>query len=190
MQRIKTTDTAAIVRLLQAGLVGVMPTDTIYGIVAAAANETAVAKLYAAKHREGKPGTVIAADVQQLCVLGIDADQLAQVAHLWPNSLSVVLNDQPGLEYLDQGKHSLAVRVPAKAEIHELLEITGPLLTSSANQPGLPPATTIAEAQEYFGDAVDFYVDGGELLQEVPSTIIRLLDDGEIEVLRHGAVQL
>jgi L-threonylcarbamoyladenylate synthase len=183
-------DTTAIVRLLLGGKIGVMPTDTVYGIVAAAADPAAAARLYQAKHREGKPGTIIAADAQQLIDLGINPEQLAVVAHHWPNPLSVVLSDQPGLEYLDQGKQSLAVRIPSGPAIHELLLQTGPLLTSSANQPGEPPAASIAEAHAYFGDTVDFYVDGGPITETLPSTIIRLNPDSTIEILRQGAVRL
>lgn len=183
-------DDSEVVRLLRNGAVGVLPTDTIYGIVTSAYNKPAVARLYKAKHRAGKPGTVIAADIDQLIELGIDARYLRRAAALWPNPISVVLPDQPHLSYLDQGKHSLAVRIPLSAPIHKLLRSTGPLLTSSANLTGLPPAISIRQAQEYFGDTVDFYVDGGTLVQLQPSTIVRLTENDELEVLRRGAVDV
>jgi len=55
--------------------------------------------------------------------------------------------------------------------------------------PGESPANIVAEAQAYFGDAVDFYVDGGDLSGAAPSTIIRIVDDA-VEVLREGAVKI
>jgi tRNA A37 threonylcarbamoyladenosine synthetase subunit TsaC/SUA5/YrdC len=55
--------------------------------------------------------------------------------------------------------------------------------------PGEPPANTIAEAREYFGDRVDLYQDGGDLSGRAPSTVIRIIDDA-IEVLRAGAVKI
>ena len=60
------------------------------------------------------------------------------------------------------------------------------MLTSSANTPGLPPADNIAQAKEYFGDRVDFYVDGGDYSGRQPSTLIQVIDD-TVEVLRHGS---
>jgi L-threonylcarbamoyladenylate synthase len=84
---------------------------------------------------------------------------------------------------------SLAIRLPADKDLQELLKRTGPLLTSSANLPGESPATNIAEARQYFGDKVDFYIDGGDLSNRQPSTIIRIIDDA-IEVVRPGAVKL
>ncbi len=62
-------------------------------------------------------------------------------------------------------------------------------MTTSANKPGEPGAVNVAEAQYYFQDRVDFYVDGGDLLGRAPSTIIRVTDDG-IEVIREGAVKI
>jgi tRNA threonylcarbamoyl adenosine modification protein (Sua5/YciO/YrdC/YwlC family) len=179
-----------VVRLLQNGHIGVMPTDTVYGIVASAHDPAAVGRLYKAKHREGKPGTLIAADVDQLIKLGIAPAPLRRIAHLWPDSLSVIVPSSPLLAYLDQGKGSLAVRVPKDAAIRQLLQRTGPLLTSSANQPGQPPATDTAAAQEYFGETVDFYVGGGDSKDMLPSTIVRVTDAGDIQVLRYGAVTI
>lgn len=181
---------STVARLLLDGAIGILPTDTVYGIVARATDRQAVAALYKAKHREGKPGTIIAASVEQLVSLGITAELLAPIAHLWPAPLSVIVPSTPDLEYLDQGKGSLAVRVPADPLIHALLEQTGPLLTSSANQPGEPTATNVSAARAYFGRTVDFYVDGGKVSDRLPSTIIRIAEDGTIELIRAGAVSI
>jgi tRNA threonylcarbamoyl adenosine modification protein (Sua5/YciO/YrdC/YwlC family) len=162
----------------------------VYGIAASAIDRQAVSRLYRAKHREGKPGTVIAASVQQLVELGIPAEALAVVAHMWPAPLSVVLPCASELAYLDQGKNSLAVRIPADETLRKLLQQTGPLLTSSANQPGEPPATNLAMAETAFGQTVDFYVDGGVKEQAIPSTVIKLTNKGNIEVLRAGAATI
>lgn len=177
-------------QLQQPGMVALLPTDTVYGVVARAADPVAVQRLYELKHREHKPGTVIAANLEQLQALGLKHRYLSAVAQYWPGALSVVIPcANPQLAYLHQGKQSLAVRLPDNQQVHALLLQTGPLLTSSANQPGKPPANTLAEARAYFGDQVPLYVDGGDLSAQQPSTIIRIIDDA-IEVLRPGAVQI
>jgi len=175
--------------LIREGAVGVLPSDTVYGVVCRAANRAAVTRLYAAKHREGKPGTIIAAKLQQLIDIGLRARYLKAVEHFWPNPLSVIIPCGPELAYLHEGQQSLAVRIPADDTVRALLATTGALLTSSANMPGEPPATTLAEAQAYFGETVDFYVDGGTITDRPPSTVIRVVDDA-IEVLREGAVAI
>ena len=176
--------------LVQSGTIAVIPTDTVYGVVARAADTQAVANLYALKHRENKPGTLIAASIDQLTELGIKHRYLKAVEQFWPGAVSVVMPcADPGLAYLHQGKMSLAVRIPDDKKLLALLAETGPLLTSSANQPGEPPAETVEQARAYFGDDVRLYVDGGNLAGRQPSTVVRIVDDA-IEVLRQGAVKI
>lgn len=173
---------------LQTGAVGVLPTDTVYGLVCRAADETAVKRLYSLKARERKPGTLIAANIAQLEELGLKHRYVKAYEELWPNPLSIEIPHQ--VVYLNQGTGRQAARViSGPPALLQLLTEVGPLLTSSANQPGEPTANTITEAQSYFGDQVDFYVDGGDLTDQKPSTLIRVVDDA-IEVIRPGAVTI
>ena len=187
IDKILTTD-EAIGILLQGG-VGVLPTDTVYGIVTRAADEAAVARLYEIKERQAKPGPVIAANVEQLVELGLPKRYLSAVEHLWPNPLSIEIPLGERLVYLHQGTGRQAYRVVADEKIRDLLLKTGPLLTSSANSPDQPTATNIQQAIDYFGDKVDFYVDGGDLSGRPSSTLIRIVDDA-IEVVRQGALKI
>jgi len=178
-----------LVALLKEGGVGVLPADTLYGIMCSAHNPKAVERLYQIKTRELKPGTLIAANVDQLVELGIPRRYLKPVEHYWPNPISVVVPTTPALSYLDHGLMSLPVRIPKDEKLLALLEKTGPLQTTSANLPDEPPATDYSEALAYFGEMVDFYVDAGQMASFPPSTIIRVVDDA-VEVLRQGAVKI
>ncbi|HUD11958.1 MAG TPA: Sua5/YciO/YrdC/YwlC family protein [Candidatus Saccharimonadia bacterium] len=177
------------VTILNDGGVGVLPTDTVYGLVARASDAKAVGRFYALKHREHKPGTVVAASIEQLMQLGVPGRHLKRVTQWWPNPLSVEISLGQDLAYLHQDTGRQAFRVVADEQLRAVLEQTGPLVTSSANQPGEPGATNLSEAQEYFKNKVDFYVDGGDLSGRAPSTIIRVVAD-EIEVIRQGAVEI
>lgn len=179
-----------IVRLISNGGVGICPTDTVYGLVAAAADETAIRKLYLIKSRERSPGTIIAASVEQLVDLGFSLDDLARVAHYWPNPLSVVLPAANISPYLKSSLIDLPVRIPNHPELISLLRQTGPLMTTSANHPGEPTSTNIDQARRYFGDSVDYYVDMGELGERPPSTIIGFDAKGALVVHRQGAFTL
>lgn len=177
-------------QLLEPGTVGVMPTDTVYGLTARAADRTAAARLYDLKGRADKPGTLIAANIEQLEDLGLKHRYLKAAEQFWPGAVSVVIPaSNPELAYLHQGKMSLAVRIPSDPKLQKLLQQTGPLLTTSANHAGQPVSTTIEQARKAFGDQVDFYEDGGDLAGREPSTVIRIVDDA-IEVLRPGAVKI
>jgi len=185
----KNIHNPAIGRLITESKIGVMPTDTIYGLVCCASDQAAVARLYDIKQREAKPGTIIAANIDQLVILGIKRRYLTAVSQYWPGPVSVVVPVGGELDYLTQGARTLAVRLVNDSDIRELLESIGPLLTTSANHPGQPPAHTITQAQVIFHDLVDFFVDGGDLSDRLPSTVIRVIDDAVV-VLRPGTVTI
>jgi tRNA threonylcarbamoyl adenosine modification protein (Sua5/YciO/YrdC/YwlC family) len=176
-------------RLLKNGGVGILPTDTVYGVVTVVSNSKSVKRLYQLKNRESKPGTIIAASTQQLIDMGIEQRYVDMASQYWPNPISVVIPVDETLAYIHQGLNSLAFRVVSDPELGLLLSATGPLLTSSANSPGQPVAITIQEAQDYFGDAVDFYIDGGNLANNLASTVIKVAENG-VTVLRMGSANL
>lgn len=180
--------TSLVDHLKQPGAVAIIPTDTVYGVVARAADEQAVARLYALKHREGKPGTLIAASIDQLVELGFKRRYLTAVEQFWPGAVSVII-PCPELSYLHQGVGSLAVRIPNSPWLIELLKNVGPLQTSSANQPGEPPATTVDEARAYFDDDPSLWFEDGGYQSGDPSTVIQVVDDA-IEIVRRGAVTI
>lgn len=187
MQLFSSLQSTELVQLLQSGAVGVLPTDTLYGLVCCAADEEAVRKLYALKSREHKPGTIIAATINQIALLGVKARYLKAVQQFWPNPISIEIPHH--VDYLSQATGRQGFRIPADPDLRKFLEQTGPLQTTSANLPGQKPAATVDEAGQYFGDTVDFYVDGGDLSANKPSTIIRVVDDA-IEVIREGAAKV
>lgn len=173
---------------IKLGKVGVIPTDTLYGLVASVNHPEAIHRVYALKSREQKPGTLIADSINQLVDLGLKRRYLLAVERYWPGAVSVIIPTGQNLEYLHQGKYSLAIRIPDNKELRRLLGQTGPLLTTSANMSGEHPANNIVEAQQIFEGKVDFYVDGGPILRQ-PSTVIRIIDDA-VEILRHGKVKI
>lgn len=183
------TKEQAVERLNNGG-VGVMPTDTVYGLVARASDPQAVARMYALKDRDHKPGTVIAASTDQLIKLGVPAAHIEKVKKWWPNPLSVETPLGDNLRYLHQDTGRQGFRVVKDEAVRSILEKTGPLVTSSANHPGKPGSVTIDEAIDYFNDRVDFYLDGGDLSGRAPSTLIKITDDNDIEVIREGAFKI
>jgi L-threonylcarbamoyladenylate synthase len=176
-----------LTQILRSGGLVVIPTDTVYGVCAAAADEKAVEKLYRLKKRGSKPGTVIASSIDKLVDLGIKRRYLKAVEQYWPGAISIEIPH--GLGYLSQSTGRQAFRIVKEPKLGQLLEKTGPLLTSSCNRPGEKPAGNISEAIKYFGKEIDAYVDGGDLSGRKPSTLIRVVDD-IVEVIREGSVKI
>lgn len=189
MRVFSSIDDPEIATLLNQGSVGVLPSDTVYGVMCRAANPEAVARLYEVKHRENRPDTLIAANIQQLVELGLKQRYLKAVEYFWPGAVSVLIPHAEESYLADPHTHAIGVRIPDYPALCELMDQTGPLQTSSANITGQPGATTVQEAQAYFGDTVDFYVDAGDLSGREPSTVIKIVDDA-IEILRQGAVKI
>ena len=169
-----------------------MPTDTLYGLVASALSPEAVGRVYVLKNRSlQKPFIILISSFADLKTFEIvlEEETLKKLQKIWPGKVSFILpcSDEK-FSYLHRGTKSLAFRIPDKSDLRELLKTAGPLIAPSANIEGNPPAQTIAEARNYFGGKIDFYIDGGELLGE-PSTIIKF-EAGGIKIVRPGGQKL
>jgi len=177
------------VEIIKNGRVGVIATDTLYGIVGLATSREAVERIYTIKKRNPtKPLIILIASYEDLKTFGVDLseEQKKALEKFWPGPVSIVLPWKGNeFEYLDRGTGTLAFRFPKKENLLTFLIQTGPLVAPSANPEGLLPATTIPEAKEYFGDTVDFYLDEGTL-NGSPSTLILLDNEGKIVVIREG----
>ncbi len=192
MNRVSFYD-PALVDGLQAGSLAVMPTDTQYGLMASIDAPEAVEKIYHLKERDpAKALIVVAASVEQLLEIpGLDRNAILLAEQYWPGAVTVLVPcAATKLKHVHRGLRMVGCRVPASDELRRLLEMTGPLVAPSANRESEMPAGTIQEAYKVFGDAVEFYVDGWELKNRTPSTIIKYDEDGLVEIVRQGAVDI
>ena len=183
---------APVIETLKQGGIAVIPTDTLYGIVASARIPEAVELVYRIRGRErAKPCIVLLADSAGLEEFGValTESETEFLKQYWPGAVSVVLScTEERFSYLHRGTGTLAFRVPDNQWLHEVLREAGPLVAPSANLAGMPTATTIDEARRYFQDQVDVYEDAGKLESE-PSTLVRL-DAHGVSILRAGKVTL
>lgn len=180
-------DISQIIEILKEGKIGVMPTDTIYGIVGSALNHGVVEEIYALRKRStDKPFIILISSLNDLrrFSINLSKEQMKSLKNIWPNPISFVL-PCPGEEssYLHRGKNSLAFRMPKHEQLLKILQQAGPLVAPSANIENNPPAEDINQARNYFGDKVAFYIDGGTIKLK-PSKVIRLYEDGSQLVLR------
>jgi len=163
-----------IADILQRGGVALLPTDTIYGLHAVAANEAAVARIAQLKGRDDKPFVVIAATADQLRAFGAEIPKALD--DLWPARLTAVVR---------RGSGTVAARVPDLAWLRQLLETTGPLVSTSVNRSGDPPISSIDQVAKELAAGIDAALDAGRQEGE-PSTIVdftgaapRILREGD-----------
>ena len=104
--------------------IGVLPTDTVYGLVAQASNEPAIKRLYGVKDRPLHAGTMIGASINQFETLGFPYEPLARANHYWPAPLSVVVDARAVAQYLKAEREALPVRIPRSEPLLALLDTT------------------------------------------------------------------
>lgn len=178
-----------LIRQLMDGAIGVLPTDTIYGIVTKALNVHSVDKLYEVRRRPPeKPSIVLISSLKDLDIFFVEIPEIHKsfLENVWPGKVSIIMDSpHPDMAYLHKGTDTIAFRIPDYPELLQLIDQVGPIIAPSANLEGQPPAKNIDAAREYFGDSIDFYVDIGDIAGEA-STVVKL--EGEnIKVLRQGA---
>ena len=177
MEKAKITN---VIKILQKGGIGVLPTDTIYGLVGRAEDKEAVAKIKKFKKRStGKPFIVLISSLKDLEKFGIklNPEDRKILVKIWPGPVSVAFSPK------------LSFRWPKNKLLTEIIKKTGPLVAPSANPEGLPPASTITEARAYFSDKVNFYLSNRKKLTGLASTLIGL-KNGKIRILRYGKYKL
>jgi L-threonylcarbamoyladenylate synthase len=158
MKLLTPKDSAQIVQLLLAGNVGVLPTDTIYGLHCLAFSEDSKLKVAKLKNQElSKPFISIISHMDDLNLFDIALTNAveAMLKTRWPGPNTIILPTKQGT--------TAALRWPNNKFLEEILAKTGPLISTSANVHTQPNATTVQQAISYFGNRVDFYVDAGPL---------------------------
>lgn len=182
--------------ILERGRLVAVPTETVYGLAARADSAEAVAKIYAAK---GRP------DFNPLIVHVRDAAQAARYAHVsptaealmaeyWPGPLTLVLplREDAGLvPAVTAGLPTVALRCPSHPVMRALLDqVDFPLAAPSANRSGFISPTTAQHVLASLDGRIDMVLDAGPCAAGIESTIVAVRDDGSLEELRPGPINL
>lgn len=189
---------AEAARVLAAGGLVAVPTDTVYGIAVALATPGGIERLFAAKSRP--PDRAIAlllADVEQAAEIGnMTAAAAALASAFWPGGLTLVVprrTDRPLPAALTGGVlapgaiGTVGLRVPAHESPRALARAVGPLPTTSANRSGEPEARDADEIERLLGDALDLVLDGGPSSGGPASTVVDCTRPAP-RVRREGAI--
>lgn len=186
-----TRKNVAIARILKKGGIGILPTDTLYGLVGSALKPETVKRIYRVRRRNPKkPFIILIGSLADFKKFGIRLNPLIKkiCERFWPGKVSIILPcPSKKFFYLHRGTKSLAFRLLKPIWLRKLLTKTGPLVAPSANLEGLLPAESIKAAKKYFSDKIDFYRAGKTSNQ--PSTLIEI-KKGKIMVRREGAVKI
>lgn len=172
------------------------PTETVYGFGGAIDRDSVAALIRLKRRPPGKPFLLLVDGSDTLARLDLSLPSYAAnlAARHWPGPLTLVLSGgehrvSPQLRGPEGG---VAVRWTSHPGVARLIRAHGEAITStSANRPGVPPATTAAEILAQWGEAVargDLRVlDGGRLAPSPPSTVVDCMGRHP-RVIRPGAI--
>lgn len=164
------------VRRIEAGGVIAYPTETVFGLGCDPFNAVAVLRVLDLKQRNIEQGLIlIASDFAQLepLLLPLSATVRNRVLKTWPGPLTWTLPCLPETPVWLRGSHrSLAVRLTSHPLARSLCEFwNGPLISTSANRHGKPPATSALEVRMTFDDELDYILHGAVSRTGKPSEI-------------------
>lgn len=196
-------------RLLRAGEVVAMPTETVYGLAAVVFNETALARVFAVKERPTFDPLICHVAVPEDASVGwlsylaaqqlVDVERLADDARqaverltfaFWPGPLTLVLPKQPAVPDLaTSGLPTVAIRAPRHPVAQALLRAVGlPLAAPSANRFGRISPTAAEHVMAELGDRIPLILDGGPCQIGIESTVLLVEPEGTLRLLRPGGV--
>lgn len=153
------------VHALRGGGVIACPTEAVWGVSCDPHNEETVQQLLALKQRDWRKGVIlVAANITQLApyLRGLDDDKIATLRDSWPGPNTWLVPDNGAApHWITGGRPTLAVRVSAHPLVQALCrQFGGPLVSTSANPAGKPPARNIHDVHRYFGNRLDAVVPG------------------------------
>jgi len=176
--------------LLEGGVVA-LPTDTVYGLAAAATNSAAVRRLYAIKGRDlGKAIPLLIHSIRGLSRLVREVPEAAEplLESHWPGALTLVFPKYPGSFADISSDDTIGLRMPDHTVTLAVISMLArPLAVTSANLSGQPPALTADEVMQAFGHQIECVLDGGRTPGEKVSTVLSVVQT-PFRILREGAV--
>lgn len=178
--------------LLKNGEVVGIPTETVYGLAAAADNPEAVEKIFRAKGRpQDNPLIVHIAEAAQLETYARDIPDTAYrlAEKFWAGPLTMVLPKRDIIpDVTSAGLDTVGIRLPAHPAARQIIKACGKALAApSANLSGSPSPTTAAHVFSDMNGRIPAIVDGGSCPVGVESTVISF-EEGRVRLLRPGFV--
>ncbi len=179
-------------RLLRAGELVGLPTETVYGLGADALNERAVPKIFVAKGRpQDNPLIVHVHDRSQLGGLTRSVPERAErlIRRFWPGPLTLILEKSAAVpDCVTAALPTVALRCPSHPAARALLARGIPIAAPSANLSGRPSTTTAQHVLSDLRGRIPLILDGGPCQVGLESTVLDVSRPGRAVLLRPGGV--
>lgn len=186
-----TQDIDEVKNILEKRGVGIIPTDTVYGLCVNAFDKDLIRKIYKIKKRDfDKPLVLFVKNKEEINKFAyVDKISEKLMDKFMPGEITIVLKKKETCPDVSLKKfETIGFRIPNYDFVLNLLnKIDFPLATTSANISKQKTPKDLNGLKKIFNGIVDFIVDGGEL-GETPSTVIEVID-GNVKILREGKIK-
>jgi tRNA threonylcarbamoyl adenosine modification protein (Sua5/YciO/YrdC/YwlC family) len=178
--------------VLRDGGIVIFPTETVYGIGAAATSCIGPQEIIDIKMRPAsKPLPWLVEAEDALDTYGVEVPEYAHrlAHHFWPGALSLVVKAGPrvGKDFTDT-RGTVALRAPDHKVVQDLIRASGgPIITTSANTSGKHSPASFEELESRLVAAADLTLDGGETKHGIASTVVDCTGLVPV-ILRDGAI--
>ncbi|QER41566.1 threonylcarbamoyl-AMP synthase [Thermodesulfobacterium sp. TA1] len=171
--------------------VGVIPTETLYGLAADPFSQKALEKLFLIKKRpQKKPILLLIEDIEQLYFLVEEIPPIAEklIEKFWPGPLTIVFPAKKNLSpYLTAGTGTIGIRLSSSPIVKAIIKAFGkPITGTSANLSNQPACSSPEEVMDQLS-GLDFIVDYGYLETNAPSTVVSVVNN-QLSLIRTGAI--
>jgi L-threonylcarbamoyladenylate synthase len=177
-------------RVLSNGGIFIFPTDTIYGIGCSVSYPQAIERIFITKGRDfNKALPILVGSYEQLTMIAKSINPIAKklMQAFWPGPLTIIVCKNPLLPKNLSPNDTVGIRMPKHPWLLNLIKISGPLASTSANPSGKPEARNVDEALMTLDGKIDLIIDGGQSSSGQPSTVVDC-HEPEIKILREGPI--
>lgn len=186
-------DVDKIIEVMAKGGLAIVPTDTVYGIIADATNYETIKKVYEVKKRTfAKPLIIMVSSFEMLSEYVLEMSSLEKelVRRYWPGNLTILFHKNEKVnDLITNNSNLVGIRLPDNEELRKVIGALGkPLISTSANVSNYETITNVNMLDKEMVKNIDYIYDGGDVVN-TSSTIIKVVNE-KIYILREGELAL
>jgi len=175
---------ANAIEVIKSGGTVIYPTETVYGLGAAALSDEAVKKVYELKRRSlSMPISLAVSSFEMLHeVAYVEQSYMGIITRLLPGPVTILLRKKPVVpDVLTAHSEVVGIRFPENPIATRIISETGPITATSANLTGEKPPVCAEEVKI----KADIIINGGKCKYGIPSTVVDMTRG--MKILREGA---
>lgn len=192
---IENNELDEVVDIIKRDGIVVFPTETVYGIGGNALSESVIKKIYNIKKRpQEKALNILVKNKEEIEKYAYISNELEEkiIDNFMPGPITIILKKRKSQisDLLTANNDTIGIRISDNNIVKRILEKCNlPIAAPSANVSGKPSSIRLEEIKPDFDNKVEAFIDGGVCSENIPSTIVKVVD-GQVKILREGVISI